>query len=79
MGKRGRPRSSRAASALTIHTKLRLYPGEDDDLIAFFDGIPHGLRATMVKLALRTGTAGEHSRSAPVDGDLLDALDALVG
>ena len=41
---------------MILRVKLRLYPGEDDDLIVFFDSIPHRLRATMVKQALRSGT-----------------------
>ena len=32
-----------------MHIKLRLYPGGDDDLVAFFDGIFPRLRAAMVK------------------------------
>ena len=76
MAKRGRPRSPRAASAKIIRIKLRLYPGEDDDLLEFFSGIPAGLRATMVKLALRSGVAGEE---VPAEDDALTfLLEALV-
>jgi len=55
MAKRGRPRSARAASAHIVRLKLRLYPGEDDDLIAYFEHIPSGLRSLTVKCALRDG------------------------
>ena len=78
MGRRGRPRSPRAASARRVYVKLHLYPGEDDDLIAFFDDIPEGLRAAMVKRALRSGVRGGPSQSSPEDDDLLEALDAFI-
>jgi hypothetical protein len=75
---RGRPRSDRAASAKAINIKLRLYPGEDDDLILFFDSIPQRLRAIMVKQALRSGTQSSHSDEPPDEEELLDALDSLI-
>lgn len=77
MAKRGRPHSPRAASARMIHIKLRLYPGEDDDLIAFFDGIIPRLRAVLVKQALRSGVQ-DTSQTVASDDRLLDALDSLV-
>ena len=77
MAKRGRPRSPRAATAKIVRIKLRLYPGEDDDLMAFFANIPHGLRATMVKVALRSGVSDQ---TGTVENDgLSDLLDAFVG
>lgn len=78
MGRRGRPRSPRAASARRVFVKLHLYPGEDDDLMAFFDEIPEGLRAAMVKRALRSGMPGGSPSSMPEDDALLDALDAFI-
>ncbi|MHB1458568.1 MAG: hypothetical protein ACYC0V_16790 [Armatimonadota bacterium] len=78
MTKRGRPPSPRAASARMIHIKLRLYPGEDDDLIAFFDGIIPRLRAALVKQALRSGTSTNGLNSSPNDGDIFEALDSFV-
>ena len=79
MVSRGRPPSARAASARRVYLKLRLYPSEDDDLIAFFASIPIGLRATMVKRALRSGMGTTTLEASPLDETLLDALDALVG
>ena len=79
MVSRGRPPSTRAASARRVHLKLRLYPGEDDDLIAFFESIPSGLRAVKVKGALRSGMETTTLEASPLDETLLDALDALVG
>ena len=61
-----------------MRVKLRLYPGQDDDLIAFFHSIPFRLRAAMVKRALRSGTQTQEGGWAPEDDPLLDALDALV-
>ena len=77
MARRGRPRSPRAAAALVIDTKLRLYPGEDDDLIAFFAAIPSGLRAAMIKRALRSGIElGDEQEQT--SGDWLADLAAFV-
>jgi hypothetical protein len=54
-----------------------LYPEEDDDLIAFFDGIIPRLRAAMVKQALRSGD-GLASNQAEADDETLDALELLI-
>ena len=35
--------------------RLRLWEGEDDDLIAFLEGLPNGQRPAGLKLALRSG------------------------
>ncbi len=37
--------------------KLYLWEGEDDDLIAFFKGLPKGKRAAGIRMALRSGDA----------------------
>ena len=76
MARRGRPRSSR--KAVIVQIKLRLYGGEDDDLIAFFSAIPAGLRATMVKQALQDGVGIEGDDTSSSDDTLLDALEAFV-
>ena len=78
MAKPVSPRSARAASAKVIRIKLRLYPGEDDDLILFFDGIPTGLRATSVKIALRSGVATGPDVYETQDDHLMDALEDLI-
>ena len=78
MARTGRPRSARAASARIVRIKLRLYPGEDDDLIAFFAAIPDRLRATCVKATLRTGAQPATSDASAEDDALLHALDDLV-
>ena len=53
---------------MIVRVKLRLYPGEDDDLIVFFDSIPFRLRATMVKQALRPRTLSNEELTADDDG-----------
>ena len=78
MARRGRPISPRAASARVVHIKLRLYPGEDDDLITFFDAIIPRLRAAMVKKALRSGGSMALRDAAEDGGSPLESLEALV-
>ena len=78
VARRGRPPSQRAAGAEIVLIKLRLYPAEDDDLIAFFSSIPAGLRAMSVKRALRNGVRVEDDAMPSDDDTLLDALDAFV-
>ncbi len=78
MARRGRPRSDRAASAQIVRLKLRLYPGEDDDLLDFFEAIPSGLRAACVKRALRGGARVSDSSPSQPEDDLMDALGALL-
>jgi len=78
MARRGRPPSPQAASAKVVHIKLRLYPGEDDDLIAFFDAIIPRLRAAIVKQALRSGVSETWNNDHQGHDDVLDTLDAFV-
>ena len=47
----GRPRRE----TVVVMVKLRLHPGEDDDLIDFFASLPDRGRARAVITALRTG------------------------
>ena len=78
MPKTGRPRSARAASAQVIRIKLRLYPGEDDDLISFFAGISQGLRAATVKRRLRDGNSATDATETGDEDSVLSMLDELV-
>ena len=66
-----RPRN--AVQSEVVALKLYLRPGEDDDLIAFFERYPSGarLRAIMVKAALR-GAGLDVARD--VDDDLFDEV-----
>ena len=49
----GRPRKTGNLSIFRI--KLRLWEGEDDDLIAFLQTVPAGKRSAAVKTAMRSG------------------------
>ncbi|MBT7014863.1 MAG: hypothetical protein HN965_01110 [Anaerolineae bacterium] len=49
----GRPRKTGNLSIFRI--KLRLWEGEDDDLIAFLQAVPTGKRSAAVKTAMRSG------------------------
>lgn len=76
MAPHGRPRLSEPADVILI--KLRLRPGRDDDLLAFFASLPPRRRASAVKLALRTGGMGSGSLTTlPADAAVDAALDAL--
>jgi hypothetical protein len=62
-----------------VQVKLRLYPGEDDDLRAFFDQIPHGHRADAVKAALRSGEIRTvEIEDLPSDADMAADLSGLL-
>ncbi len=66
--------------ARLIRITLSLRPGEDDDLLAFFDQLPAGSRARAVVTALRQGSGmGETTVGKAFDeSDLLAALDDLL-
>jgi len=53
-----------------VRIRLRLYPVEDDGLIAFFDSIASRLRAAMVKGALRSGVQDTIRDNLPDGRDL---------
>ena len=78
MAKRGRPRSRRAASARVVNVKMRLYAGEDDDLIHFFASIPRRLRAAMVKQALRSGVQTSCDKTLNQEEEVFEVLGAFV-
>lgn len=70
---RGRPASK--ASTWECHIHLRLRMGEDDDLIAFLNGLPPRRRALTLKVALRSGGM----QSGPtIDNGLDDELAAAA-
>ena len=77
MAARGRPKSQRAASAVVVQIKLRLYP-EDGDLVEFFASVPLGLRAAMVKRALRSGICESEAECQAEEDAFGDLLDSLV-
>jgi len=74
-GRSGRRQTLRRRVILT----LTLRPGRDDDLIRFFDSIPHRRRAEAVKAVLRGGNLADGlaiAQATEVSGqsDIIDAL-----
>jgi len=67
----GRPRKTGNLSIFRI--KLRLWEGEDDDLIAFLQAVPTGKRSAAVKTAMRSGNI-----SAITGDDLPDEDDLAI-
>ena len=49
--------------------RLRLWEGEDDDLIAFLENLPDGQRPAGLKLALRSGDALSNLQSTKQDDE----------
>ena len=61
----GRPRRE----TVVVMVKLRLHPGEDDDLIGFFVSLPDRGRARAVMAALRTGNVNQVLIDEGLDDD----------
>jgi hypothetical protein len=61
----GRPRRE----TVVVMVKLRLHPGEDDDLIDFFASLPDRGRARAVITALRTGNINQVLVYEGIDDD----------
>ena len=62
-----------------LNLKLRLRPGVDDDLIAFFGQIPPRRRAGAAKAAMRSGNlAAAVTADLPADEAVADALGELL-
>jgi len=61
----GRPRRE----TVVVMVKLRLHPGEDDDLIDFFASLPDRGRARAVMTALRTGNISQVLVDEGLDDD----------
>ena len=59
----------------TYRVSLLLWEGEDDDLIAFLDGLPSGKRSAGIKLALRSGGALADLQSVDLDDDEEEDVD----
>ena len=75
---RNRP-SHESSLTISVHIHLRLTPGEDDDLIKFFNRAGYMCKARAVKAALRMGglPTDESFFVAEEDG-AEDALNDLV-
>lgn len=72
-----RPRAE--TRAIIVQVKLSLHPGEDDDLLSFFEQVPARLRVAAVKQALRSGGMSVRLDDLPSDNEVEDALDGLIG
>ena len=64
-----RGRKKRDGERRQYEVKLYLWEGEDDDLIAFLEGLPPRKRAAGIKLALRSGGALADLQSADLEED----------
>lgn len=71
----GRPRAT--VAPVIYNTKLTLTPGEDDDLIGWFEAISPRLRARAIVVALRQG--GMVTAVDLGDGDDEGMAEALNG
>jgi hypothetical protein len=62
---------------VVIRIKLRLRPGRDNDLIAFFAATPLGQRPTAVIAAMRSGNLTTQAQEESLDEDVM--ADGLAG
>lgn len=62
---------------VVIRIKLRLRPGRDDDLLAFFAATPSGQRPTAVIAAMRSGNLNTRSQDDALDEDVM--AEGLAG
>ena len=69
----GRPRRE----TVVVRVKLRLHPGEDDDLIDFFASLPERGRARAVVGTLRTGNVNQVLAEEGIDDEQM--ADDLEG
>ena len=79
-GKKGRS-GRKPVQTRTYHVTFRLRPGRDNDLIHFFESIPHGWRTQAVIAALRggdlaAGLAMGQATEVADDAELIDGLGA---
>jgi len=75
--RRGRP--PLAEPARVYNVKLRLRPGEDDDLIQRLDAVPPRLLSAAVKLGLRNGLLAQEAVSTLPPDDEDGMAKALEG
>jgi hypothetical protein len=74
-----RPSLNPDEQPVIVMVKLRLYRGQDDDLLDFFQRLPDRLRAASVKQALRSGGLPVAAEAEADEDDIADALAALLG
>ena len=72
-------RSRKTGQLYLYRLTLRLWEGEDDDLIAFLEGFPIGKRVVAVKSAMRNGQLLIlEADNLPDDDDLAAFADDLL-
>lgn len=74
-------RRRKSGTQRVFRLTLRLWVGEDDDLIAFFDTIPAGRRVAALKRMLRSGQILqdlENPADLPTEADLDDLVSELM-
>ena len=76
MSQGGRGRPPLDVEIVRVQITLSLRRGRDDDLIAFFDSLPRGARATAVMAAMRSGNLEAAADEDYVSDDEMD--DALA-
>jgi hypothetical protein len=67
VAKRGRPKAE--TQPIVFYLNLRLYPGVDDDLIAYLQNAPRRLRVQYVLKAMRSGASPLLPQSNTVEGN----------
>ena len=74
----GRPRL--VQRVVHIHVHLRLYEGQDEDLLAAFQRVPRRKLSSFLKVALRSGNAlGINPDSLPDDDSLsMESLETFL-
>ena len=73
----GRPKKTGQQHVFRL--TLRLWEGEDDDLIAFLQAAPPGKRVVALKVALRSGRLlAPELDYLPDEDDLDDLMDELL-
>ncbi len=74
---RGRPR--KPGKPVVVRVLLRLWPGEDDDLIRLLSGSPRA-RARLIKAALRGADVVRQAAEevGPSEDQMLDALGGSI-
>ena len=76
-----RGRKKKDGERTILQFKLYLWEGEDDDLIAFFEGLPPRHRSAAIKMALRNGGTLVDLQSTDLDDEEDDMdfdLDAFL-
>lgn len=72
-----RGRKKKNGECTILQFKLYLWEGEDDDLLAFFEGLPPRQRSAAIKMALRNGNALADLQSVDLDEE--DDMDFDLG